>query len=81
MFRMRTFLKIGDTVINTLAIKRIVTTPEKHTIEFISSATNGFWVYGSGSVSTNTDDMIIYSDKTPLTYEYLTKWIKTVVIA
>lgn len=81
--KFRTFIQLGDKIINTNMIKTIKISPTQYNIHLISGSggSNGFFLAGSGWLfNNNYDETInIFKEKSPKEFEYLTEWIlKTV---
>lgn len=78
----RKFLKIGNSFINTNAIRRVIMDPTEFYIELNPSGTNGFMMLGSGSFSgSDCDSIKVNKEKHPDGYKEVEKWIQEITLS
>lgn len=70
------FLRLSGLLINTNRINKVEFNPEKISLYIKDPVVTGFFMCGSGNISTQTD-IIMHVDKTktPKDFELLQKWI------
>jgi len=77
--KFRTFIKLGDKIINPNMIKTITISSTQYNINMISSngGSSGFFIGGTGWIfnNNNNDTITIFKEKSPIEFEYLTEWI------
>jgi len=76
--KIRTFIRLSDTIININMIKTISIYPSQYTIQMISnSGSDGFMICGSGVINSEKNNYInILKEKSPEDYKYLSHWIE-----
>lgn len=77
--KIRTFIQLGNKIINTNMIKTITISPTQYSIDLISSngGSSGFFLAGSGWIfnNNNNETITIFKEKSPDEFDYLTEWI------
>lgn len=77
--KLKTFIQLGDKIINTNMIKTITCSSTQFNINMISSngGSNGFFIAGTGWIfnNNNNETITIFKEKSPREFEYLTEWI------
>ena len=72
------FLKLGNNIINTASIRRVVLLPDKYELEFMP-CNSGAFVLGSGVLFTDSDKFVVHRNVESETKIELEKWINSVV--
>jgi len=78
--KFKTFIKLGDKIINTNMIKTIHIYPTQYHIELLNnggSGSYGIFIAGSGWLARGdtNDSITIFKEKSPGEFDYLTEWI------
>ena len=73
---MSRFIKLSKCVINTQLIRYINVLPAKYEINFIASKFDGFWVFGSGNITSYDSRITICKKEDPDDFNYVSNWIK-----
>jgi len=72
----RRFIKLGNTLLNTNAIRRVIIDPKEFRIELNPGGTTGFMMFGSGSFSADNDLIKVNKEKHSQSYKDLENWIQ-----
>jgi hypothetical protein len=72
------FLKLGNNIINTASIRRVVLFPDKYVLEFMPCH-GGAFVLGSGVLSTDSDTFVVHRNVESETKIELEKWMNSIV--
>ncbi len=73
---MSRFLRIGGSIINPKWISYMTITPEVCKIRLAPMDVDGFWMAGSGSLSSDFKHFEIKQKETPQEYDKIKKWIE-----
>jgi len=76
----RRFLKIGNSIINTNAIRRVWFDEKAFEIELNPAGTSGFLMMGSGSFHADSDHIKVNKEKHPDSYKEMEKWIQDITL-
>ena len=71
----RKFIKIGNCLLNTNSIMRVWINPKEFQIELNPGGTTGFMMMGSGSFSSERDNIKVNKEKHSQAYKELETWI------
>jgi len=75
MSRISSFLKLGNTVLNTRYIHHIEISPDQYNI-YMKGITKGVIMFGSGSLSEDYDSFIVSkNEKDKQDYDKVSKWL------
>jgi hypothetical protein len=70
------FLKLSGCLINTNIINKVVFNPERCSLYIKEQVVCGFFMVGSGIISTQSENIIhVDKTKTPKDYELIKSWI------
>jgi hypothetical protein len=73
---MSRFLKLKDCMINISHIRFILLDkPKVYKIDLAANWFNGYWMLGSGSVSSQNYEVTVCEKENPEDYKTLTEWI------
>jgi len=75
---MSRFLKLSKCVINTQLIRYILIKPTKYAFKLMSGSVQGYWMFGSGSISTDNPYIIVCEKEDPEDFKIVSKWINNV---
>jgi hypothetical protein len=74
---MSRFLRIGETIINPKWISYMTITPEVCKIKLAPMDIDGIWLFGSGSMWSNYENVLKITQKeNPQEYDKIKKWIE-----
>jgi hypothetical protein len=76
----RKFIKLGNSIINTNAIRRVWFDEKAFEIELNPSGTTGFFLMGSGSIQGDVDNIKVKKDTHPESYKEIEKWIQEITL-
>ena len=76
----RRFIKIGNSLINTNAIRRVWFDEKAFEIELNPAGTTGFLMMGSGSFHADSDHIKVIKEKHPDSYKEMEKWIQDITL-
>jgi hypothetical protein len=75
----RRFIKLGNTLLNTNSIRRVMIDPKEFQIELNPGGTTGFIIFGSGQCSADNDLIKVNKEKHSQSYKDLENWIQETV--
>jgi hypothetical protein len=75
----RRFIKLGNTLLNTNSIRRVMIDPKEFQIELNPGGTTGFMMFGSGQFSADNDLIKVNKEKHSQSYKDLENWIQETV--
>ena len=77
----RRFIKIGNSLINTNAIRRVWFDEKAFEIELNPAGTTGFLMMGSGSFQSDCDHIKVNKEKHPDSYKEMEKWVQEITLS
>jgi len=72
------FLRLSKLLINTSSIRTITMTDTKYTIHFMSERSNGVILFSSGSMGSNSVQIVIDKTEHPSDYRVMQSWISKI---
>jgi len=72
------FLRLSKLIINPSSIRTITMTDTKYTIHFISERSSGLVLFSSGSMGSNSVQVVIDKTEHPSDYRVMQSWISKI---
>ena len=73
-----TFLRLTKMLINPAAIRTITMTDTKYTIHFMAERSSGLVLFSSGSMGSNSVQIVIDKTDNPSDYRVMQSWISKI---